>query len=370
MKIGIEGLSLNEPLEGAGRYLSCLAEHLRAAGPGNEYVLLLRKPLDAPKLQALAGVKTKVLGMTWPRSRWLWANLRLPFGLAGENFDLLHFPFYMAPLSVRRGFVVTVHDVAFEAHPEWFGAKARFAFRAFSRGSAERAGAVITVSEFSKKEIIKYFGIPEKKVFVTYPGVSGDFSPGAKRAGGTDGGALERHGINRPYILCVGDISRRKNAVTLLNAFKELRKKHDVQMVIVGRTLPPHPPAGGIIEALGLAGRVVSAEKVPDADLVELYRSAACYASASLYEGFGIPAIEALACGTPVVLSDIEVYREVCGDAGTYVNPGDAGSIAEGLAAALSGSAEITRRAGYGVERAKKYSCLETARKTLEIYER
>jgi glycosyltransferase involved in cell wall biosynthesis len=254
---------------------------------------------------------------------------------------------YVAPLRTRARIALAVHDVSFMTHPEWLGPRAREVLRRLVPASARRAGAVLALSRTAAGEIVDALGVPAERVRVVSPAPEPVFHarPGA------DARVADRHGLRR-YCLAVGDLGPRKNLATLAAAVRRLGNP-DLRLALAGRE------ARGSREVLGDA-RVTWLGRVDDESLADLYAAAAVTAFPSLHEGFGLPAVEALACGSPLVVSDRGALPEVVGDAAIVTAP-TVEAVAEGLRAALEpGTAERLRDAG--PERAALYSRARTGR--------
>jgi alpha-1,3-rhamnosyl/mannosyltransferase len=256
--------------------------------------------------------------------------------LVAGGADVLHCPTYRAPLRSRTPVVVTVHDLAVFRHPEAFRTWTRTYSRALVPLVVRAARRVIAVSDFTKRELLDLVGLDEARVRVVPNGVAGGFSPNGPAAHGD-------------YVLAVGTLEPRKNLPRLAAAVERL----GVELRIVGAR------GWGRVE---LPGSVRWLGEVPDAELAALYRGARCLAYPSLYEGFGIPVLEALACGCPVVTSAGGACEEVAGGAAVLVDPLDEGSIAAGVERADGALREA------GLARAAEFSWSRAAAETVEVY--
>jgi glycosyltransferase involved in cell wall biosynthesis len=281
------------------------------------------------------------------RAGHAWEQLALP--VLARRADLLYCPANLAPLASRRNAVV-IHDLAALAHPEWYGRT----YGAWQRGVlpavARRARLVLTVSRFARDEIVERLGVPEDSVAVVPNGVSEAFSPSADPAP-----ARAALGLDRPYVLTLATRSARKNIEVLGEAAAELERQ-GIELVsagggrgyLRGGELPPG-------RALGY---------VPERLLPGLYAGALALAMPSLYEGFGLPCLEAMACGTPVVAADRAALPETCGDAALLVDPSDAGAFAGALVRAATDEPERQRLIAAGRERAAAFTWQRTAERT------
>ncbi len=276
-----------------------------------------------------------------PGTMWLdlaWYPHVLPRRARGA--DVLHCPTYRGPVRTAMPLVVTVHDVAVFRHPEAFPRWTR----AYSRFVVPRvlsaARRVLAVSEFTAGELEAVLGIPREKIAVTPNAVDAVFSPDGPRADGD-------------YVLAVGTLEPRKNLSRTIEATARL----GLELRIAGA------PGWGGVEAQGNNVRVLG--RISDEELARQYRGALCVAYPSLYEGFGIPVLEAMACGAPVVTSAGGATEEVAGVAAVLVDPLDVAAIADGIETAIGGRGELRL---LGLERARAYSWDETARLTVAAY--
>jgi glycosyltransferase involved in cell wall biosynthesis len=298
--------------------------------------------------------------------------LRIPFGLPlhclVDKADLLHVQ-YVAPPLQPCPFVLTVHDVSFLRHPEFFSRFDRLWMKRLVPRSIRRAEKVLTVSEFSRSEIIDTLGVPEEKVVAVHNGVSDDYQPISERAAIES--CLGRYGIDGPYILYVGNLQPRKNLPRLLAAYYELCADGiaDYRLVIVGRRAWMYTEIFASAGAAPPGANVVFTDYVPETDKILLYCGATVCAYPSLYEGFGLPIVESMACGTPVITSNRTSMPEVAGDAAILVDPTATSEIREALAKVLDSTTLQQELSTRGLARAKSYRWSEVARVTSSVYE-
>jgi glycosyltransferase involved in cell wall biosynthesis len=266
-----------------------------------------------------------------------WYPFVLPRTVRRERLDVLHCPTFRAPLRPPScPLVVTVHDLAVLRHPEAFNTWTR-RYSAFAVPRVVRAAArVIAVSDFTRRELVELLRTPEEKIVVVPNGVADVFSPDGPAADGD-------------YALAVGTLEPRKN----LSRIEEAAHRAGIELRVVGQ------PGWGGVQAGGWLGRV------SDDELARLYRGARCLVYASLYEGFGLPIAEAMACGTPVVTSTGGAMEETAGGAAVLVDPRDPASIAAGIEEALGRREELRL---LGIERARSFSWDAAARATVGVY--
>jgi glycosyltransferase involved in cell wall biosynthesis len=247
--------------------------------------------------------------------------------------------------------VVNVHDLSFESNPELMGRRDRLMFRTFVPRSARRADRVLAISERTKRDLIEHYRIPERKIVVTPLGVDPTFRP--------NGTAPDEP----RYALFVGGIQPRKDPLTASEALALV--DGDLRLVLVGDEKRGGDEVRSAVRRLGLEPRVEFAGYVEHDGLAALYRGAACLVFPSRYEGFGLPVLEAMASGTPVVATTAGAVPEVAGDAAVLVEPGDPEALAEGIRKALG---DRERLVAAGLERARRFTWAETARRTLAVY--
>lgn len=289
----------------------------------------------------------------------------LPLRAAMDRLDVLHCT-YTAPVFTTCAVVLTVHDISYESHPEWFSARDVRVLKRFVPWSIGRAAKVITVSEVCRQEIIETYHVPEDKVICVHnaagPAAMPLTSADAERE-------VAKLGLNRsrPTVLAVGNLQPRKNLVRLIGAFARLLADGvDADLVLVG---PEHYRAELVHQAAeSAAGHIRFTGYLSDRQLAACYTTATVFAFPSLYEGFGIPALEAMAHGAPVVCSDISALREVCGEAALYFDPLDETDIASQLKQVLTQPDLRRRLSSAGLERQGLFSWATAARQTMTVY--
>jgi glycosyltransferase involved in cell wall biosynthesis len=292
----------------------------------------------------------------------------MPRAARQDRLDLLHVTYTLSPWLPCPA-VVTVHDISYRTHPETFSLRDRLLLAAAVPRSMHRAARVITVSEAARRDIIRHYRLPAAKVVAIHNGVEETFRPV------TDPAALAavraRYGLPERYILAVGNLQPRKNLRRLIEAFAVLRaaRGDDCRLVLVGQPFWRHEELGRVVAAHGLGEAVIATGYVPAGDLPAIYSAATLFAYPSLYEGFGLPPLEAMACGTPVVASDTSSLPEVVGDAGLLVDPLDTVALARVLASVLDDAALRERLRQAGFARAAGFTWREAARRTLRVYE-
>jgi glycosyltransferase involved in cell wall biosynthesis len=381
MRIGINALFLQKPTTGMGQHLLHLLEGLDSLEEKDQqYTLLAPRfrrayTVRAPQLSnrfrevevvsALARLGENVEQVWWEQAGIVLAGTR-------EKVDLLHCPYWSNPVWSPWPTVVTVHDVIQFVLPEYAWRKiSRLYFGLVSAG-ARRADAVITVSECSKRDIEKLLGLAPERIHVIGNAVDASLFP--VRDPWLLANVRERYGIGPRFVLYFGGFDLRKNVPRLIEAYARVpeRLRREYQLVIAGRYQhlghPLYPDPRVTVQSLGLEGNVVFTGQIREQDKGPLYSAATLFAFPSLYEGFGMTPLEAMACGTPVVTSNRSALPEVVGDAGVLVDPYDTDAIAQALAEVLENTGlreELSRR---GLERARRFTWPQVAEQTVRVY--
>jgi len=362
MRIGIDARELCGRPTVVGRYLSGLLcqwttdERARR----HEFVLYAPEAL-AMTLDARRFATRMVAGApgTW------WEQVSAPRVMAGDHLDVWFSPVYTAPLLSPVPTVVAVHDVSFAAHPEWFRLREGLRRRWLARQSAERACAVITISEFSQREIVEHLGVPAGKIRVVPPGIV----PGSWPV--VPGNHASNEPRARSNVLFVGSIFNRRHVVDLIRAFAPIARAHeDVTLDLVGdnRTFPREDLSETIANDQ-LQDRVRWHEYVTDQQLRALYAGARAFAFLSEYEGLGLTPLEALAAGVPPLLLDTPIARESCGAAAAYVPANDLPAVTRGLESLLFDEGVRARILAAAPAELARYSWPRAAGDTLAILE-
>lgn len=294
---------------------------------------------------------------------------RLPFFLWQQtlalrrlNADWYLANFFLPPLLPCRG-VVAVHDLSFRAHPEYFPRSVAWYMRWLTGMAMQQAQCILTISEFSRQEICRFYPVNPAKVVVTPLAVSAEFQPASPATAAYDQATLARYGLAPAYILALGNIHPRKNMARLLEAYRCLKQQVKNVPAMVWAGLPRWESSELLTEAH--AAGVILPGFIAQADLPSLYRQATMLVYPSLYEGFGLPPLEAMACGTPVVASNTTSLPEVVGDAGLTVDPTSTEAITAAMARLLADPslAEHLRQAG--LARAVEFTWTRTVQSTL-----
>ncbi len=279
---------------------------------------------------------------------------------------------YVLPVMLPCKSLLTIHDILFESNPEFFPEFHRRLLKYFVPFSAKRANRIISVSEFTKRQVIEYYDIPEEKVTVIYEGASDKFAP--IKDNDLIFPKLKGYGIEKKYILFVGRIEPRKNIVSLLKAFDYVKKrgKKDLYLVIVGNqdNIFKETELFDKIKEMQLDSDVVFTGEVSEDNLAALYNGAEVLVYPAFAEGFGLPVLEAMSCGTPVITSNTTSLPEIVGEAGILVNPYSWEEIAQNIESVLGDEGLKRELSVKGLQRSRKFRWEETAEKTVEVYRR
>ena len=284
----------------------------------------------------------------------VWQQIRLPVVMKKLKADLLWSPCNIGPVCIRNH-VVTIHDASIFAGPQWFSKRFRMYYRLILPIMGRVAKRVITDSNFSREELVKYRVCDDRKITVIPAGVNPEFTPDKSKI------------LDFPYILTVGSRDPRKNVLQFVNAWQRLpiHIKGNRKLVIAG---------GGAKSFAAEIFKIIPNDVnftgyINDKDLPSFYSGADAFVYPSLYEGFGLPPLEAMACGCPVVVSNVASLPEVCGDAAYYVDPYNVESIAEGMQKVLTDDTLRQNLIKKGLERAKLFSWEKAAKEHLKVFE-
>jgi glycosyltransferase involved in cell wall biosynthesis len=364
MKIAFDLRRIGNP--GIGRYMRCLVEAVFEQQTGAEYLLLL-PPGDRSVVNAGAGKTTRLI----PRARYysVREQIELPRILREHSIDLLHSPHFLLPLSRPCPAVATIHDVIYLACPQDLPSViGRFYYDRMMRASARMAKRIITDSQFSKQEIVRYLGVDSDKVAVIYPAVD----PGLRllRDRGVLEAILRKYAIDSEYVFYTGIYKPRKNHRGLLEAFRHfIATGGTAKLVIAGPLGDGENQLRRLATRLGIADNLVFTGFVDDMELSALYSGARVYACPSTYEGFGFTVLEAMACHVPVVCSNSASLPEVAGDAAVYADAQSPEDFGKALYRAFVDEELRGELIARGRRNLQRFSWTSAAISCLELYE-
>jgi glycosyltransferase involved in cell wall biosynthesis len=368
--LGIDASRANEPNRtGVGWYAFHVIQDLKKLIPSYHRVLLYsREPLRDGLEELPPNWESRVL--RWPPKR-LWTQARLSWEMLVRPPDLLFVPAHALPLILPRASVTTLHDVSFMVTPRAYGLFERWYQRWAVRHASRRSRAVLTVSEFSKSEITRYFATDPKKIFVTHLGFDAEVFRPLDDA--EIGRVISKYGISRPYFIFVGRLEAKKNLSGLLRAFAEFRENGGAQagnfslVLVGGRGVGYDREVRRARLNQEVKERVIECGYADKADMPFLVAGATALIQPSWYEGFGLPPIEAMACGTPVISSNVTSLPEVCGYAAMYANPGKPEEFAQAMSRVTKEPALLAELVRNGLKHAKQFTWRRTAEKTWEV---
>jgi glycosyltransferase involved in cell wall biosynthesis len=365
--IAIDAHSVGAGLAGNETYAANLVEALAGVDSENRYTVYVTRP-EAERRFAGRWPRVEVR-KTLPHTPLVRIPLTLSAELRRRPVDLLHVQ-YTAPPLAPCPVVATIHDLSFEHLPETFRRRSRVQLRLTVRRTARAAAHVIAPSEYTRQDLIKSYGLDPGRVSVVPLAAAEHFRPVEDAA--ELARVRARYGIGGEYVLAVGSIQPRKNLARLVRAYADLRRERGrsnlPQLVLVGRQAWLYGETLRAVEESGARDSIILTGYVSEGDLPALYTGALCFAYPSFFEGFGLPPLEAMRCGTPVLAGDLTSLPEVVGDAGLLVNPLDTGALARSLARLVDDAALRADLRERGIDRARSFDWRHTARMTLQVY--
>lgn len=351
---------------GGSLYAINLARRLPRVDPHHEYVVYARSH-SIPLLEDVRNSATLVDIGSLPRlRRYLWEQTQLPLDLRRRGVALLHSPHYTLPVLAPCPRVVTIHDLTFFLLPERFRPTRRIPYQLATRTAAILAKRVIVPSESTASDLRRVLGTPTAKIAVTPEGAGPEFRPVAPEEAAA---VAARYGLKPGYLLSLGTREPNKNRGAIIRALGHLVSEgRDLHLAVVGGGGWRTETEQALIEGLGLTRRIHYAGYVDQADLAALYAAASVFVFPSLHEGFGLAALEALACGVPVVTSNTSSLPEVTGEAALLVEPRDSRAIAAAIGRILDDPALAGRLREDGPRRAARFTWEACAEQTAAVY--
>ncbi len=345
---------------GTEKYSLHLIRHLLALESGHRYRLYFNTPPEPELLPSQADVEWRV--MPFPR---FWTHLRLSREMIRHPPHLLFVPAHVLPIVHPRRSVVTVHDLGYLYYPQTYRLLDRIYLDLSTRYNARAASRLIAVSSATKRDLVERYDVPPGKITVVHSGRDESLGPVEDR--GLIEAVKERYGIHGEYILHVGTLHPRKNLGRLIEAYSLLQET--TRLVIAGKRGWLYEGIFRQVEALGLTGKVLFPGYVDQSDLPALLSGASLFVLPSLYEGFGFPVLEAMACGTPVICSFVSSLPEVTGDAALLIDPRDVESLAEAMRRLLEDEELRADLVKHGFQQVNRFSWEKCARETLAVLE-
>jgi glycosyltransferase involved in cell wall biosynthesis len=364
LHIGFDAHSIGTGLGGNETYATTLIEALAEVDTHNRYTLYVTKQ-EAVDRYAHRWPNVAVR-KTLPHTPLIRIPLTLAAELRRRPIDILHVQ-YTAPPLAPCDTVVMIHDLSFEHIPETFKRRSWMQMRFTVRRTARSASHVVTDSEYSRQDILRTYRLPPERVTTTPLAASTRFNPV------NDERVLDKYGIDGDYILAVGSIQPRKNIARLIRAYTLMLSQHrdsTPKLVIAGKYAWLFEDTIRAAAVSNANDKILFTGYVPESDLPALYTGALCFAYPSFFEGFGIPLLEAMRCGTPTITSDRTCFPEVVGDASLIIDPFDEQSIADGLWRMISDAALREQLRSRGFVQASLFDWRQTARLTLDVYEK
>jgi glycosyltransferase involved in cell wall biosynthesis len=364
VRIAIDARKLHD--FGIGTYIRNVLVGLAAIDQQTEFIVLCQ-PGDADAVHEL-GANFRAIPET-ARPYSVGEQIWIPLSLVRERAHLLHEPHYVLPPATRCRTVVTIHDCIHLMFPQYLPGRLAHVYARTSMWSAvHKSDRILTVSEASKRDILRFFDIAPDKVSVIYNAIDERFlaPPDEERMDQI----RQRYQLDHPFLLYVGNIKKHKNLERLIDAFGRARASglEDLKLVIIGDEISKYPPLRQSVHRHRLDKHVRFLGFQPYHTLAAFYRLARAFVFPSLYEGFGLPPLEAMACGTPVVTSNVSSLPEVAGGAAILVDPYEPASIAEGIIRAVTEESTRADLITRGLARARDFSWSQSARSIHRIY--
>lgn len=373
MRLGIDCRFYSSRSTGIGRYVFELVRHLSSTIKEPKYKQVeLVLFFNEPEYSAFVVPHNRVHKVLADAKHYSWQEqLHFLKILNSQKLDLVHFTHFNAPIFYRRPSVVTIHDLtlSFFSGKKMTGFPYRLAYQLAMSSVAKKAQKIIAVSKHTKKDLIKLFKTPSEKVSVIYEGVDQQFEPLDSQ---TTSQILSSYNISKPYLLYTGVWRTHKNLHRLIKAFNLLKKDYafDGKLVITGPQDPVYAPGiYDLVEQYGLTHDVVYTGLVDENVLIALYSDALVYVFPSLYEGFGLPPLEAMQCGTPVAASNTSCIPEICGEGNAvFFDPYDVEDMAEKIFRVIKDKDLGSQLVKNGFKHARKFSWDKMVQETIKIY--
>lgn len=373
MRIGVDARLIHRSdLRGTGKYIYFILKHIKEIRSDYEFILYYEEDRRQDNIPDLDGYIRKNITIPKGSRLQLWEQMRLPFEVKKDNLELFHSAGETVPLWQPTKFIVTLHSTLMWERDKNAPIEPLFYYRKVLPYALKKAKKIITVSHQTKKDIIRLLKIPEERIIVIYNGIDKGFRKIEDKNKLLE--VKNKNGIRDKYIFALGAEGPCKNTTKLIDTFFELKKeiRNDIQLVIAGIQDIAMPRFKRQVKTLGLSKDVILIgflSEFLNSDLVCLYSGAELFIYPSLHESFGIPNIEAMACGTPVITSNVKAIPEITGGAALLVDPNDINDIAKKTFSVLNNLTLNRQLSEGGLKRARMFSWEKTAEETLEVYE-
>lgn len=375
MRIVIDARMYGLKHAGIGRYVENLVINLLSVDKSNEYVLLVRKEEYEEirkRLLVISGNKVKLFVVD-ARHYTVKEQLVLPLILSKLKPDLVHFPHFNVPVRYSGKYVVTIHDLLWHEMkgkevttlPDYMYDIKYLGYRLVFANAIERAQKILVPSEWVKNKLISTYRVLDNKIKITYEGVDTTYNDSQNKTVGSTQ-LLNKYNLTQPYIIYTGSAYPHKNLTILLQAVKEIK---NLQLIIACSRNIFLDNLNGLVNKFCMKDKVILPGFVTDGDLKLLYQNALAFVFPSLSEGFGLPGLEAMASGCPVIVSDIPVFKEIYQNSVLFFKPTDSSDLAEKINSLILDKSLIKVLREKGLIQSKKYSWQKMAQETLKVYE-
>lgn len=369
MNIALNGLFLSEKNTGGGRYLLDLINGISPENCKDSYFalispkLLKKNIINNPFIKKIdCGLQTNIRP-----TRLIWENFFLANLVKKHGIDLLHASGFTLPLNLKCKTVITIFDMTFFSMPQVHQKRKVAYFSKMIPLAINKADKIIAISNQTKNDIVSTLKVHEDKIEVIYIGVNDKFKPINDKV--IIENTLDKYHLPEKYILFVGTIEPRKNLINLIHAFNKLKTAGiEHKLVIAGKLGWNYKAVFAAISQLAVNNDIIFTDYILDKDMPLIYNGASVFVYPSLYEGFGIPVIEAMACGIPVITSNVSSLPEVAGKAAILVDPNNADEIASSIAKVINNPFLAQKMSLDGIKRAELFSNKNMVNKTIEIY--
>ena len=365
LRIGLDGDVLGRRRTGDESYLTSLMRGLHGIDEDNEYVVYVR---DA---EAVASMFPELPRFGFesvrPQSIWFRYALGLPWLLRRRPVDLLHVQYFIPPMTPCPT-VLTVHDLSFVVHPEFFSLRDRVLLQRLVPKSMRRADRIITDMEITKQDMVRIYGVDPERIEVIPLAADLRYRPMDREV--CRESVAKSFGVDGPFVLYVGTFQPRKNVEPLIRGYTQMREQGDLQhkLVLVGKPKHKYESVFEAIETSPFRDDIILTGFVEDDDLPVFYNAADVFVFPTLFEGFGLPVVEAMACGTPVITTNVSCLPDVSGGAAMLVDPNDPEAFATAMTSVLSDETVAQQMAERGLAHSAGYSWERTARETVAVY--